>query len=441
VSPVRHVRQTFAAVLVRALVRSGQRGQVLALFALALLAMFGALGLGIDGSRLLEERRNSQAAVDHAALTGARMLCTTATTSQADLDTRGRAITASNGFTHDPPTIELTMVKVGPTGSSRVHATLRSTLSTTFARAIGFTTLDVSTTATAEGQNCGAAGGSSGPGRAIHAGGTCTVAGKWSFDTSGSSNEVYGGVHANDDVRISGSGNRFTEAAPPDDPFTHVGTMNPGAGNTYQTGYPLLVPMPSPAWPSGWAPSDVTGGGGAPPTAGSFLRPYYDLADANGTTDTNDTLFTTKITSITKNGVYYTTASDGVDVGSIATSVTNVTIIAPNGPIKISHSGSIVSAFDDPSLPRPGILMLSTAPKPADKNCEEYTISLSGSSVAWNGVIWAPTGQIEMNGSSNVASNGALVGWSVKLNGSNIVIRYAGTTTTAPTLSDIVILQ
>jgi hypothetical protein len=119
--------------------------------------------------------------------------------------------------------------------------------------------------------------------------------------------------------------------------------------------------------------------------------------------------------------------------------VSNVVLIAPNGPIKISDSSTTFNAITDAqldalpniptslNLPREGVLMLSNMTKPEDKRCEEYTISTSGSDVNWNGIMWAPTGQIEMNGSTNVAVNGALVGWSVKLNGSNLEIRYDST--------------
>jgi hypothetical protein len=170
-----------------------------------------------------------------------------------------------------------------------------------------------------------------------------------------------------------------------------------------------------------------------------LLRAYYDLADANGTTSSNDTLFTTKVTSVTKDGVYYTTSTEGMDISASA-GVRKVVLVAPNGPIKVSGSSVSWTAITDAeidalpgmgsganlalNLPRPGVLMLSNFQQSGIEKCDKYTIAVSGSSSDWNGILWAPGGLIEMSGSSNIASNGSLIGWAVRLNGSDLVIRY-----------------
>ena len=48
--------------------RAGQRGQVMVIIALMMVAMVGALGLAIDGGRLYVDRRVLQNAADAAAL-------------------------------------------------------------------------------------------------------------------------------------------------------------------------------------------------------------------------------------------------------------------------------------------------------------------------------------------------------------------------------------
>jgi hypothetical protein len=46
-----------------------------------------------------------------------------------------------------------------------------------------------------------------------------------------------------------------------------------------------------------------------------------------------------------------------------------------------------------------------------------------------------------MSGSSNVASNGSLLGWAVRLNGSDLVIRYDGDLFATPADPEVLILR
>lgn len=400
-----------------------QRGITFVVFALAIVVLLGMVALGIDGGRLYDERRSAQNAADHAALTAAHASCVRGFT-DAQSQAAGLASATENGYDNDGTT---NVVEIAVEGSSAhtFTATVWTSIPSTFAVVIGVSQLETTTTALAAGSGC--AGDSAGPG-AIYAGGTCP-SDKYGFDAPGSTQRVFGGVHTNSNANIGGSTNLFTELPPPDDPFTHVGTLSlGGSGNLFQAGYPDQVPMPDPVWTNRWAPGDVSGTGSAPPTAGSFLLPYYDLADANGTNNSNDTLFTDKVTAITKDGVYYTTHTDGMDITSITGSVRNVVLVAPNGPIKVSGSNVTLNPFVDASLPRQGILMISNLQKSSsnnnEKKCDEFTISISGSSSTWNGIIWAPGGLIEFSGSTNSAVNGTLISWAVRLNGSQLAIRY-----------------
>ncbi|TMD41764.1 MAG: hypothetical protein E6I88_06650, partial [Chloroflexi bacterium] len=58
-------------LLLRRRSRRASRGQVLVIFAVAAIALFGILALAFDGGRVLMEQRNLQNAADGAALTGA----------------------------------------------------------------------------------------------------------------------------------------------------------------------------------------------------------------------------------------------------------------------------------------------------------------------------------------------------------------------------------
>lgn len=387
--------------------RVAARGQVLVLFAVGAFVLIGAVGLGIDGSRTFEERRAAQTAVDHAATAAAFASCTGSNDTAAAA--AGQLAATRNGYDDGAASIVVTVTPVvGQPNTFR--AAISSTIPSTFARVLGANDFTVSVEATAGGIECSVGG--AGPG-AIYAGGTCP-SGEYAVDISGSTDFVYGGVHSNDDARVGGSGNRFFEVGPPEEPFTYVGAFSQSGGNVYDVGYPLQVPAPSPAWPAGWDPSVASP---ASPANDAYWADWSAKAVADGH---GGTLLTEMITTITSNGVYYTNHPDGMDISSIDAGVTNFTLVSRNGPIKISASSRTFS----PDADGDGILILSGMTKPSDKKCSEYTIAVSGSSSNWNGIMWAPGGLIEMSGSGNTAVNGSLIGWAVRLNGSDLIIRY-----------------
>jgi Putative Flp pilus-assembly TadE/G-like len=414
-----------------------QSGQILVVVVLGLFVLIAAAALAVDGGRTFEERRAAQTAVDHAASAAAFAGC-----GGADLATAqaaGRLAAARNGFDDAAAAVAVTITQVGIPSDYTYRAAISSQIPGTFARIVGMNTFTIGVEATAAGTGCGATTVGSSPG-AIFAGGNTCTGGKYGVDISGSNDEVFGGIHSNSDAHVGGTSNDFDDPDPAHDPWTYIGSMTQGSGNEYQTGYPQdLGPLlPTPQWPAGWAPADV-GSAGSPPPAGSLLRAYYDLADANGSNDTDDTLFTDKVTAVTKDGVYYTSSSDGMDI-SASPGVRKVVLVAPNGPIKVSGSGVTWTAITDAeidalpgmgtganlalNLPRPGVLMLSNYQWSGIDKCDKFTIAISGSNSDWNGILWAPGGLIEMSGSSNVASFGSLIGWAVRLNGSDLVIRF-----------------
>jgi Putative Flp pilus-assembly TadE/G-like len=400
------------------------RGQAIVIVALGMVVLVGVVGLAIDGGRLFLERRQAQGAADHAALTMAQSFCAGESLMAAQADALASA--ATNGYDDDGVTNDVTITQPA---TDRFRVRVSVTSDTAFVRVLGISTFQVAAAATT---GC-APGGPSGPG-AVYAGGSNCNGGKYAFDVSGQTSRVYGGVHANSDVNIGGEDNQFTDhpIAPPD-PFTYSGALLPSLGeiltkdNTFEPGYPQYV-LPTGAWAPGWGPSDIT------PT---MLQAYRDLADANGTTDSNDTLFTTKVTSITKDGVYYTTSTEGFEVGS-ATGIRNVVLVAPNGPITISGSSGTYRPYEHADLPRDGILMLAGINRGTEK-CFKQSIILSGGSMSWNGILWGPSGQIEFSGSSSTSFNGSLVGHAVKLNGSDLTIFYDDSYFT--TEEDIVVIE
>jgi uncharacterized membrane protein len=73
-------------------------GQVLVVFALALVVLLGFGGLALDGGSAFAQRRDQQTAADLAALAAANDFLISGVETQAVA--RARAVAASNGYTH-----------------------------------------------------------------------------------------------------------------------------------------------------------------------------------------------------------------------------------------------------------------------------------------------------------------------------------------------------
>lgn len=121
--------------------RSSERGQLLVVFALALIAIIGAVGLIIDGGSAFVQRRDQQTVADLAAMAAGY-----AQLAGQDEAGAARAVTAANGFTHGEEDVEIT-VTVGAAGITVVVSKPHQNY---FAGALGFASWDVSAEATVQ---------------------------------------------------------------------------------------------------------------------------------------------------------------------------------------------------------------------------------------------------------------------------------------------------
>ena len=69
-----------------------------------------------------------------------------------------------------------------------------------------------------------------------------------------------------------------------------------------------------------------------------------------------------------------------------------------------------------------GVLAIGAVPFSGIDQCDKFVVAMSGSNNDWSGLIYAPHGLIEFDGSSNSALSGSLLGYTVRLNGSNVTI-------------------
>lgn len=123
-----------------------ERGQIIVIFALALVAIVAMVGLVLDGGSAFAQRREEQNAADLAALTGANVYLLTG--DQTASTAAARANAATNGFTHgtNGTTVE---VLYDFTNGAAVRVNVSSPHRNNFASVVGMPTWAVSTTAKA----------------------------------------------------------------------------------------------------------------------------------------------------------------------------------------------------------------------------------------------------------------------------------------------------
>lgn len=128
--------------------RGRERGQVLVIFALALVALVAMVGLVLDGGSAFAQRRDQQNAADLAALAGANDFLLNSNRDAAFA--RARAVAALNGYVHGVDGVTVN-VSLTTSDGARVQVDVAAPHSNTFARVIpGQESWVVSTTATAK---------------------------------------------------------------------------------------------------------------------------------------------------------------------------------------------------------------------------------------------------------------------------------------------------
>lgn len=133
--------------------RRDDRGQILILFALAIVVIMGMLGLVLDGGAAYAQRREEQSVADLAAMAGATAYLNaqgTVATKSAAADAAARAVATANGYTHGVSDAVVDVVIAGHGFGGTVRANVSDKHQNNFAAILGMPTWDVSVTAAAE---------------------------------------------------------------------------------------------------------------------------------------------------------------------------------------------------------------------------------------------------------------------------------------------------
>jgi Flp pilus assembly protein TadG len=123
-----------------------ERGQIIVIFALGLVALVGMVGLILDGGSTYAQRRSQQNAADLASLTGANHYLLNGDQTAATAAARANA--AANGFQHGAQGISVNVLYDFTVGAE-VKVDIQAPHRNTFSSVMGFNTWNVSTTATA----------------------------------------------------------------------------------------------------------------------------------------------------------------------------------------------------------------------------------------------------------------------------------------------------
>lgn len=127
-------------------------GQIIVIFALALVVIIGMVGLVIDGGGAFAQRRSEQSVADVASLAGANayMNTTGVGTATAAAIAAARASATRNGYTHGVNGASVGVTVALKSSGAVVRVAITAPHANTFARVMGMSSWDVSVTAGSE---------------------------------------------------------------------------------------------------------------------------------------------------------------------------------------------------------------------------------------------------------------------------------------------------
>ncbi len=381
--------------------RTTEHGQAIVIMALAMVALLAFAALAIDGGNTFVERRRAQNAADAAALAGARELWlhlssgdSSETSVRVDInaaaedngvaDTTGSArdfynsnVVAYYTDKHgNAQTIEVGTAGSIPPNAEGVQVTTKREFNTFFASLLGRAIMGADAQATAviiPPEGCGDF--------AIFA--SCQDCGPNNLSTTGSDMTINGGglysggdMHLNNTVVINGT-------------VYSVGSCSP-SGQCDSTGAPVLngqSPLTNPPWDF----SDFRPGGAIARSLGSA----YHFIDGN-------------LNSLSAgDGVYYVTG----DVQINGAGPNRVTIVS-QGTQKYNGTVNLSAYYHN-------LLFFSNS-----DNTSQGAIQVAASDSVWQGLIYAPNGDVNFSAARNLGVSGAIFARSVSASGSQLTINY-----------------
>lgn len=380
--------------------RSDERGAVLVIVAFSMTVLLGFSAFAIDLGYARQRKAQAQNSADFAALAGAGVL----RSGTAD-EARSAAAeyVAKNGFSGTDAEVNIPPTSGARSGESGcVQVKPSEQFPTIFGKVFSVETLTVGATATA----CAspAVGGQ----YAVFAGSTtCADA----IEFSGANRTVNGGVHSNNDMKVTGAGSTINGDA------TYVGGDPPVSNITYNppTGNPRQLSGPLP-YPDNFEIADYAPGGSKATLAQSqFKYRNAGSADIDAAWLLLHPLYYNPLTKTIAPGLYFTTGD--ISLSGNDYNANGATFVTSNGTIHFNGNDFSFTPWDPD-----GLLLFSNK---LESSCSagQAVIKLNGNRHSWTGIMYAPRGPLDFSGTNVTSSlNGRLVAQTVKLSGSNQTI-------------------
>jgi Flp pilus assembly protein TadG len=373
--------------------RRDQRGAIIVLVAVSMVAFLGMLAMALDLAGWYQTQRHAQVTADSVALAFANDMASGDTTSGATTlaiayaSDNGLAITSSNIFANTP-------------GSGQVTVTVPTTAPSYFAHILGFGAQNVSSTAVASWLTGSTA--CTTPGNtcyAIFASDTSCGDGSSTAGISfnGSGDTITGGVHSNGSIYLQGGGNQNLG------PTTYgtgsgctASDSGGGGGNTYASGPTAQAPITT--WPDNYSTIlTACGGTGQVACTGPGATPAY-CTQAQASFDFNsDTLATNNVycaygTGTPSNPTTWN-GSIKFEYGALGSASTPILGTWIAGTINVDHKSYLAPQTTTPAYPLFYAVGSGTC-----------SVCMTASSSQVSGAIFAPNGTIEFNGAGSTAN-------------------------------------
>lgn len=420
-----------------------ERGQSMVLIALVMVGLIAFLALVIDGGMTFAARRQMQNAADAAALAGVRKLFAlyygphTAADEQAIYEAVIQY--AQQNGVDDPADVEAwfindSQVHTGanplpgngsiPADAVGVEVTTATSFPSFFATVVGQNELGASALAASilfeE------------PGGGPYAVWADSYDPTCGLDMTGSFVEVIGSVHSNSDAHLTGSDVNVNGAVEYCGDCTGCSTatdyLNPWATDWCDAAAPL---------PSPWQTLNVD--------INRFSDPDPAIGDLRAAAENDDDsacvnktirgvlqtscyhsftgLFKPEPTDdLLPDGLYYVDGNVHIKGTDLPPGEVHITIVA-TGTIRMEQMGAnhIIAYSDLDGYGPKDLLLFSNQ----DTGCAPWVIDISSSGTEWEGIIFAPCGEISISSSDMTTVSGAVWGYTVNLSGSTQVVTWS----------------
>lgn len=377
-------------------------GQAIVIMAVAMVALLSVLGLAVDGGGLLLLQRSAQNATDAAVLAATYARCTN---TASGVVAAGRAAAAANGFNNDGVS-NTVAVNYPPTRGEKagdmgyVEVIIHAVKTPYFIQLVYKGELAVT----------------------VQAVGYCmppfepvNMPGLWAnsttcgntIDWSGSTGRLEGGMHSNNEIKMTGSDNTI---------IGNVGAVtavdNPSSGNNtftppYTTGV-SVVSYPEIITSADYAP----GGEIARSVQANDPTAYHSMVTAGDDPDYNGSRWSPN--NRTLRGVYYVVGD--IQLGNNNIYHTDGVVFVATGQIKAM--GGVSWRYYNTGYA--AVLLLSDYVSP---NCGDTAIDVSGNTTIWYGIVWAPRANVSISG-SELTMYGAVIANKINMSGSELTFQY-----------------